>query len=63
MGEHQCRECGHVTTGFEQQQFEADRAVVDTKDAEIGRLRAALQQIADGLGSAALASRALQPLT
>jgi len=25
MGEHQCPHCGHITTGFEQQEWEATR--------------------------------------
>lgn len=36
MGEHQCTECGHITTGFEDQNFEAGRA-------EISILRDALK--------------------
>lgn len=25
MGEHQCPHCGHITTGFEEQEFHATR--------------------------------------
>ena len=28
MGENQCEACGHITTGFEQQEWELKRAVL-----------------------------------
>lgn len=49
MGEHQCPHCGHITTGFEQAEFEAKKAIDDAEAAEIRRLRAALEDIASGL--------------
>lgn len=48
MGEHQCPHCGHITTGFEQAEFDAMKAIDDAEAAEIRRLRAALQKIGDG---------------
>lgn len=47
MGEHQCQECGHITTGFEDQDFKLMREAEEAKDAEIARLRAALLALAD----------------
>lgn len=46
MGEHQCPHCGHITTGFEDQDFKLMREAEEAKDAEIARLRAVLQKIA-----------------
>jgi len=42
VGESQCPTCGHVTTGFETQEFEAAQASLAAKDAEIERLLAAI---------------------
>lgn len=44
MGEHQCPFCHHITTGFEQQEFERAQAELAAKDAEIERLRALLKE-------------------
>jgi len=40
MGEHQCTVCGHITTGFEQTEFEAKRDADAAKDARISALLA-----------------------
>ena len=47
MGEDQCPRCGHITTGFEQQDFAAKQAVLAAKDAEIERLRGHLVHIGE----------------
>lgn len=35
MGEHQCPHCGHITTGFEEQEFRAAQHAAAAKDAEL----------------------------
>ena len=49
MGEHQCPHCGHITTGFEQQEFEIAKKASDAKEAEISRLREAVEDAIDTL--------------
>lgn|SRR5487761_64208 len=44
MGEYQCPLCGHITSGFEQQEFEPHVKQHDAKDAELDRLRSALSE-------------------
>lgn len=47
MGESQCPTCGHIVTGFEQQDFVCRKHELEAKDAEIERLRAALKPFAE----------------
>jgi hypothetical protein len=66
MGEHQCEVCGHITTGFENQDFALMREAEVAKDAEIERLRGALEEIASGLSVVSgydIANTTLKPLT
>ena len=44
MGEHQCPHCGHITTGFEDQDFKLMREAEEAKDAEIAKQ----QRLLDG---------------
>lgn len=51
MGESQCPTCGHVITGFEDQDFRLMREAEVAKDAEIERLRAALSGLVNALAA------------
>lgn len=46
MGEHQCPVCGHITTGFEQQEFEAKQHELECLRERIAFLTATLRDIA-----------------
>ena len=47
MGESQCPVCHHITTGFEQQDFEVREATLDALRARVESLERALREIAD----------------
>lgn len=42
MNQSQCTDCGHIVTGFEQQDFELRASILAAKDTEIARLTAEL---------------------
>ena len=45
MGEHQCHFCGHITTGFEEQEFHARQHELDTLKATIATLEQQLAEV------------------
>lgn len=47
MGESQCPTCGHIVSGFEQEDFEYGLSVLTAKDAEIARLKAIIKKMED----------------